>query len=1212
MTLAATFAARLRTLLTASLTRRLVLSIVVLHAVLISFFVSDLVRREREVLLAQSREALLAEVELLSRSGREWVLANDLAGLDELLQSVRSSPGIEYAMYLDPDGRVLVHTEAERSGTMLSDALSRSALSAGVGQGARLLQQTAELSDALAPVHYGDRLVGWVRIARNHQSEAVALQRAVFDGALYALTAIVIGTLLAMLLARGLTADLRRARSLFERVREGDLSQRLTHRRQDELGDLLDGINDTLDTLMRKDRVLQQTQERLELAVKGSNDGVWDWDLASNDVYYSPRWKQMLGYSDDELGNRPDAFLDRVHPDDLPRLLDRINDYLEGRIPVYEIIIRARHRDGGWRWIMSRGSAVRDASGHARRMSGTHTDITPLKNAEAGLALERSRLYSLLAQMYIGVVMEDADGRIALCNHAFCELLSVSGDPSDFIGRRREDVLIDAQALFADGAASVQRALEIAQRGEAVIGERVHLKDGRVIERDFLPIRVGDAQQGALWTLRDISARIRLERNLSAEKERLRVTLLSIGDAVISTGEDGRIDFLNPVAEHLTGWTNDEAAGRPLAEVLRLVDGVTRQPRPDPAIEVLRQQVVMPLDGETLLVSRSGEERVVEDSAAPIRDAHGGVCGAVVVFRDATDRHRMQERLRWQATHDPLTGLANRLLLEDRLTQAMARARRQDKLLAVCVLDLDEFKAVNDRLGHEAGDELLQAIAHRLSASVRMDDTVARLGGDEFVVLLGSLGDVGEMETCLERMLDALAEPLRLAGEEVSTPASIGVTLYPLNDSEADALLRHADQAMYAAKQAGGRCYRLFDFEHSQESVERLRRKERIGEAITRGEMRLYFQPRIDMREGRMVSAEALVRWQHPEEGLLPPDSFLPLIDNDLEIHRLGEWVIRDALRHLSNWWAAGAHFSVSVNISAPHLLAPGFVARLAELLAEQPQLPRRVLEIEVVESVALNDIERAATVVSDIRRLGVRVAIDDFGVGYASLGYLRRLPVDVVKIDKSFVLDMLDDEDDFEVVQAVIALARALRRESVAEGVETPEHGLLLMRLGCHQVQGYGIARPMPAADLLPWLAAWAPDPRWTEWRDFSWDIDDRPLFTAIRDFNRWADDVLAIAAGQTTRLTDAEVRDPTQCRFGLWFHAEGEQRYGSLDEYRSLDVAHRELHELGADIIDCLRRGDAAAVQAAALRLSAAREQVTACIDALQRAARRAALAG
>lgn len=1194
-----------------SLTRRFVLAIVVLHAALITAFVSDLVRREQLVLEQQSRASLLAEAELLARSGREWMLSQDLAGLGELLQPVQATPDLEYAMYLDVQGRVLAHSDPELVGKRLSDPLSRRALAeAGSERQTHLIQHSDALSDVLAPVRYGDRLVGWVRVARNHGGVSSALQHALFDGVSYALTAIVIGTLLAMLLARGLTADLRRARLLFEQVRGGDLSQRIPHRRQDELGELLSGINETLDSLERNERMLQQAQERLALAVKGSNDGVWDWDLVSNDVYYSPRWKQMLGYSDHELGNRPDAFLDRVHPDDLPPLMERVNDYLEERIPIFEAIVRARHRDGRWRWILTRGLAVRDAEGRPRRMSGTHTDLTPLKEAEAGLALERSRLYSLLGHMQVAVVMEDASGRIAVCNQGFCDLLQPGKDASELVGRDCAALFADAQSMFAGGQAEIDRFRQIAREGEPVVGERVHMADGRVIERDMLPIRVGDTPQGVLWTFRDITARMHLERSLAAQKERLRVTLLSIGDAVIATDGQGQIEFLNPVAEQLTGWPNSDAAGRPLSDVLRLIDGETRQARPDPAMGVLSGQPVQPMDGQTLLLSRNGDECVVDDSASPIRDAQGGISGAVVVFRDSTDRHRMQERLRWQATHDPLTGLANRLLLEDRLKQAMTRTRRQDNLLAVCVLDLDEFKAVNDRLGHEAGDELLQTIARRLGSAVRADDTVARLGGDEFVVLLGALRDVVEMDVCLQRMLDALAAPVRIAGEEVVTPASIGVTLYPLNDSDADVLLRHADQAMYAAKQAGGRCYRLFDFQHSQVSVERMRRKERIAEGIADGEMRLYFQPRVDMRLGRMVGAEALVRWQHPEEGLLPPDSFLPLIEDDEQIHRLGDWVIRTALASLAAWRAQGVQFAVSVNISAPHLLTSGFVDRLASLLAEQPHLPREALEIEVVESVALHDIEHAAAVVRNIRQLGVRVALDDFGVGYASLGYLRRLPVDVVKIDKSFVLDMLDDEDDFEVVQAVIALTRALHRESVAEGVETPEHALLLLRLGCHQVQGYGISRPMPADALLPWLASWVPDPRWAEWRDVRWEPDDLPLFTAERDFHRWTEQVLGLAEGRPTRLSEDEIRDPTRCRFGGWFHEDGLSRFGDFAEYRALDDAHRALHDLAGELVDCSHHGDAERAHSLAEQLRSARVSMSTHIEALQRAARRRAV--
>jgi diguanylate cyclase (GGDEF)-like protein/PAS domain S-box-containing protein len=1192
-----------------SLTLRLAVTIAVLHAALMTLVVVDLLDRERDMLATETRTALMEEATLLARSGREWLLARDLAGMEELLQSLRTSPGIEYAMYLDRDGRVLAHTEDDKTGMVLADAVSQQALShadAGTAR-VRLIQSSRELSDALAPVRYGDRLVGWVRVARNHEREQLALDQLKREGALYVLVAIVLGVFAASLFARRLTTDLRSAQVLFRRVREGDLSQRLELRRSDELGELMGGINDTLDALSTQEQDLRLTRERLELALEGANDGVWDWDLVHNTVHYSGRWKSMLGIADDIDDGRTSFFMDRVHPDDLSGLLDRVNDYLEGRLPVFDHVVRARHEDGRWIWILTRGTAQRDAQGHAYRMNGTHTDVTKLKEIEAAQALEQSRLSGLLAQMYTGVVMEDADGRIALCNQAFCRLLPIAGHPSELIGRQRSELLVAALPLFADPEATRRRIEQIVDGGEPVLGDRIELADGRVIERDCVPIRVGEMQKGRLWTIRDVSSRMRLENSLAAEKERLRVTLLSIGDAVISTGVDGCINFLNPVAEELTGWSNAEATGRPLAHVLELLDADTRLPRRRPSGDLPSDVAVESADGVALLRARNGDERVVEDSAAPIRDARGKVCGAVVVFRDVTDRHRMQEQLRWQATHDPLTGLANRLLLEDRMNQAMARARRHERQLAVCMLDLDEFKSINDQQGHDAGDAVLLTMAQRLKEAVREDDTVARLGGDEFVVLLGELSGADEMHDCLARILKAVSEPVTVHGRTLSTRASIGVTLYPTNASDADTLLRHADQAMYASKQSGGNGYRVFDFAHSQASVERLRRKERVGEAVAGGEMRLYYQPRIDMHAGRMVSVEALVRWLHPDEGLLPPDSFLPLIENDPEINRLGEWVIKTALEQMTQWRAEGASFGVSVNISAPHLLTPGFVARLSDLLAEWPDVPRDLFEIEVVESVALDDIERAANVVGEVRALGVRVAIDDFGVGYASLGYLRRLPVDVVKIDKSFVLDMLDDEDDLEVVQAVIALAHTLRRESVAEGVETLEHALLLLRLGCHLVQGYGISRPMPPSDLLAWNAAWTPDPRWRAWRGVRWDLDDLPLFTAEREFRRWVDQLLRLAEDGSARRPGGDVRDPSACAFGQWFYGAGRARYGSFEEYRVLEARHSELHDLGGRILDCVDAGDLSGARPVATTLRAVRDQVSSNIDALQRVAGR-----
>lgn len=455
-----------------------------------------------------------------------------------------------------------------------------------------------------------------------------------------------------------------------------------------------------------------------------------------------------------------------------------------------------------------------------------------------------------------------------------------------------------------------------------------------------------------------------------------------------------------------------------------------------------------------------------------------------------------QRELDRLAHYDALTGVPNRRLLEERMSRAVARARRSGRLLAVCYLDLDDFKPVNDRLGHAMGDRFLIEITRRLQQGLRAEDTLARLGGDEFVVLLGDLQNDTEWEVVLRRLMEQVQQPVVMEAHTATVSVSAGVTLFPLDDADPDTLLRHADQAMYRAKQAGRNRFHLFDMTVDRELQAQHEQVLRLGEALRRGEFVLHYQPQVDLRTGAVLGVEALIRWQHPQQGLLPPAQFLSrLAGTALEIE-LGQWVIDTALRQCASWRAHDiglpAQACVSVNIEGSLLLRPGFSQWLAELLQTHPPGMARCLELEVLESVALADVATAAGVMVDCRALGVRFALDDFGTGYSSLAYFRTLPLDQVKIDKGFVINMLDQPDDRNIVESVTFLAHAFERPVLAEGVETPEHAALLLRLGCHLAQGYAIARPMPAQALAGWLETWRRDRPWRQWQAQALDVID------------------------------------------------------------------------------------------------------------------------
>jgi diguanylate cyclase (GGDEF)-like protein len=451
-----------------------------------------------------------------------------------------------------------------------------------------------------------------------------------------------------------------------------------------------------------------------------------------------------------------------------------------------------------------------------------------------------------------------------------------------------------------------------------------------------------------------------------------------------------------------------------------------------------------------------------------------------LLFTDITQMKEHQEQLEQFAHYDALTALPNRVLLADRLQQAMIRNIRNNTSLAVVFLDLDGFKQVNDKHGHNLGDQLLVALTHRMKDALREGDTLARFGGDEFVAVLADLEQPQDCKPVLSRLLEAMSAPVTIDDMMLQVSASLGVTVYPQDNADAEQLMRHADQAMYQAKQTGKNCYHLFDVDHDAAVKTRHESLEHIRHALERGEFVLYYQPKVNMKTGKVIGAEALVRWQHPERGLLAPALFLPIIENHPIIVELGEWVIDSALAQIAEWDVAGLDIEVSVNIGARQLLYGNFESRLAELLAGHPGVRPNNLVLEILETSALQDITQVSKFMHACRDMGICFALDDFGTGYSSLTYLKHLPADIVKIDQSFVRDMIDYPDDRTIVQGVIELAKAFRRSVIAEGVETIMHGEILLSLGCDQAQGYAIAHPMSAAEIPEWIANWRPDAAW------------------------------------------------------------------------------------------------------------------------------------
>jgi diguanylate cyclase (GGDEF)-like protein/PAS domain S-box-containing protein len=554
---------------------------------------------------------------------------------------------------------------------------------------------------------------------------------------------------------------------------------------------------------------------------------------------------------------------------------------------------------------------------------------------------------------------------------------------------------------------------------------------------------------------------------LFEEKERAQVTLESIGDAVISTDVEGRVTYLNIVAERLTGWPRSEAAGRPLEEVFRIIDSVTRESLPNPMALATRGDKTVGLTPNCVLIRRDGLEAAIEDSAAPIHDRRGQVTGAVIVFHDVSMARALSQRMTHLAQHDSLTDLPNRLLLSDRLAQAMALAQRHQERLAVLYLDVDRFKHINDSLGHAIGDRLLQSVAERLRRCVRTSDTVSRQGGDEFVVLFAEILQPQDAAICAEKILQAVSEPHAIDQHNVYVTASIGIVVYPDDGTDADTLLKNADFAMYQAKDSGRNNYQFYEADLNSSASERQVLETGMRHAIQSREFELYYQPQMNLSSAAIAGIEALIRWRHPVRGIVLPGHFISIAEESGLIVPIGRWVLREGCRQGKMWQDAGlAPIRLAVNISAVELRVKDFVAGVRGILADTGFDPE-CLVLELTETFLMQDSKSTADVLGAIKDMGVKLALDDFGTGYSSLSYMRRFPIDILKIDKSFVLDLTTDEDDASVVSAVINMGKSLHMRVIAEGVETLAQLAFLKNHGCLEAQGNYFSCPVAAAEL-------------------------------------------------------------------------------------------------------------------------------------------------
>jgi len=694
---------------------------------------------------------------------------------------------------------------------------------------------------------------------------------------------------------------------------------------------------------------------------------------------------------------------------------------------------------------------------------------------------------------------------------------------------------------------------------------------------------LGPAGQGAVVSHTDIS-----ERRRAQDQMHLAASVFSHAhEGILITDLDGRIVDVNGAFTRITGYSREEALGR---NPRMLKSGL----QSTETYAALWRQLASEghWSGEIWNRHKNGSLFAALQAISTVRDGQGRPRHFLALFSDITALKAQESRLERIAHYDALTGLPNRVLLADRLRQAMQQARRRGQLLALVFLDLDGFKAINDEHGHERGDQMLVALSRRMQHAIRGADTLARLGGDEFVAVLGDLSDVAASVPLLMRVLAAAAQPVLEGGQTLQVSASLGVSFYPqAEEVDAEQLIRQADQAMYQAKQAGRNRYVIFDADQDRSMRGHIEGLDRLRAALAADEFVLHYQPLVNMRTGAVIGAEALIRWQHPVQGLLLPAHFLPLIERHLLSVDVGDWVIATALAQFEAWAAQGITLPLSVNVGALQLQQPDFVERLRGHLSRHPGVGAGQLQLELLETSELNDLDRVAEVMRACAELGVGFSLDDFGTGYSSLAYLKRLAAGQIKIDRSFVHDMLHEPEDLAILDGVMGLARAFQRKVIAEGVESIELGRMLLRMGCELGQGYGIARPMPAQDMPAWLARWRPPSEWADARPLR--PDERPLLQAGVEHRAWIRVLTEHLEGRRRAPGDLHEH---QCRFGVWLAAEGLALYGPRPAYLALAAAHRRVHEQGRQLLALQARGEADAAQAALPALQA-------CSDELQR---------
>ena len=880
-------------------------------------------------------------------------------------------------------------------------------------------------------------------------------------------------------------------------------------------------------------------------------DLIWIKDVNGVFLLCNSRFEDFFGVKETEIIGKTDYdFVDKSLADSFRANDNKVMESAQININEEKVYFAS---DGHEEILQTTKVPIYDKKGKINGVLGVARDISSIKKIQKELEHKEHYQRALLDNFPFMIWLKDEQNRFLAINKSMANACGFV-ETKDIIGKTDYDIW---PKELADSYSKDDTKVFLSGKSKT-IEEPIETLNGRIWAETYKsPVSINNKIIGTVGFSRDITSRKELEQNLLKEKNLFENYLNTVESIIVSLDLKGHIILVNRKACELLGYRAEELIGKQWFKIcLDQPEGMQK------VYPIFKEMIKGKLEGseynENKIVTKSKKKYLIAWHNSYLRDAEGNITGTLSSGEDITLLKEQQKRLEHLAHFDTLTNLPNRLLLSDRLNQAIIYAKRHKSSLATIFLDLDSFKEINDTHGHANGDILLKIISNRIQEILRESDTIARLGGDEFAIILHDLKNKQDCLLMLKRILAVCSAPVISNDIVMQVSASMGVTFFNQSDKlDADQLLRQSDHAMYQAKLAGKNRFHIFDAAEDENLRNHNEDLDSIERALNNNEFIMYYQPKVNMRNGKFLGAEALIRWNHPTKGLLSPGAFLPIIENHNLLVNLDSWVIKSVIEQIQKWKKEAINIVVSINLSAMKLQENNFIDKVINLLDEYPEVKASDFIFEILETSALEDISHISYIMKECNNIGIDFSLDDFGTGYSSLSYLKNLPAKQLKIDQSFVRDMLDDVDDMAILEGVISLASAFRREVIAEGVESIEQGKMLLRLGCEQGQGYVIAKPMPAQKLEEWIKTWKSYPQWENIEALS--RDDLPILYAITEHKIWIKKVIAYINKEEPVSSDLDFKN---CRFGIWLYNQSvdeSQRSKVLEKIKKL---HLEIH--------------------------------------------------